>query len=154
MKILKRTLDNSQTKKNYKKAAWFYNAWSKLTESEAADKVIELSDIKSGDHIIEIACGTGLVFKEILRRNPNGQNLGIDLSEVMLSRAKNLLKNENPEHYKLRQGDVFDLNINNETYDKLVNNFMIDLMPEEKFDEILREFYRILKPNGTAVISI
>jgi len=154
MEILNRKLDNRQTQKNYKNVAWFYNIWSQLTESRAAEKVIELAEIKDGERIIEIACGTGLVLKEILRRNPNGENLGIDLSNEMLSKAKNLLKKEASENYELRQEDLFNMQIPKESYDKLINNFMIDLMPEEKFDDILHTFYSILKPNGVAVISI
>ncbi|MBK5212255.1 MAG: methyltransferase domain-containing protein [Flavobacteriaceae bacterium] len=153
MEIFTRNLNIEQTKKNYKQVAWFYNIWSWLTESKAAKKVIELADIRNGEHIIEIACGTGIVFKEIVKRNPDGQNLGIDLSTDMLAKAFKLLAKEDSKSYELHQGDIFNLQIGNKSYDKLVNNFMIDLMPEDTFDTILSEFYRILKPNGVAVIS-
>ena len=153
METLRRKLDIEQTKKNYRYVAWFYNVWSRLTESKSARKAIELADIHDGEHIIEIACGTGLVFYEIVKQNPSGYNLGIDLSEAMLSKARKLLVNMDKQHYELRQGDVFNLKIKGQSFDKLVNNFMIDLMPEDKFEGILSEFYKILKPNGIAVIS-
>lgn len=153
MKTLKRELNNKQTIKNYKNVAWFYNSWSWLTESKAAKKVIELANIQNGDHVIEIACGTGLVFQEIVKRNPDGNNFGIDLSDDMLSKAKNLLKKSKLENYNLQQGDIFNLDLEKGSFDKLINNFMIDLMPEEKFDDILNVFYQLLKPEGTAVIS-
>ena len=63
-----------------------------MTELQAAKKVIELADIQNGKNIVEIACGTGFVFQEIVKRNPIGYNLGLDLSEAMLSKAGNLLK--------------------------------------------------------------
>jgi ubiquinone/menaquinone biosynthesis C-methylase UbiE len=154
MEILKRNLNTERTKKDYKQVAWFYNLWSWITESKAAKKVLEFAEINNGESIIEIACGTGLVFKEIVRKNPDGENLGIDLSAVMLSKAHKLLADEDSKNYELQQRDIFDLQIKDESYDKLVNNFMIDLMPEDKFDTILSEFHRILKPNGIAVISI
>jgi len=154
MDTLKRKLDTEQTQKDYSKVAWFYNLWSKLTESKAADKVIELAEIKDGEQIIEIACGTGLVFREILKRNPNGKSHGIDLSLDMLSKAKKLMSKEKFQNYELSQGDVLNLEIPDQSFDKLINNFMIDLMPEDKFDDILSEFHRILKPNGIAVISV
>lgn len=154
MKILKRQLNNEQTQKNYRRVAWFYNMWSALTESKAAEKVIELAQIKNGERIVEIACGTGLVFKEILKKNPNGFNLGIDLSIDMLSKAKKLIGDSKGQNFELRQGDVLNLQLQNQTFDKVINNFMIDLMPKEKFDKILSEFYQILKPNGIAVISV
>ena len=153
MKTLKRELDNKQTITNYKNVAWFYNSWSWLTESKAAKKVLELADIQNGDNVVEIACGTGLVFQEIVKRNPNGTNVGVDLSDDMLLKAKNLLKKSKLENYNLQQGDVFNLDLEKESFDKLVNNFMIDLLPEEMFDDILKVFYDLLKPNGIAVIS-
>lgn len=154
MEILERQLNNDRTKQNYKRVAWFYNLWSNLTESKAASRVIELVNIKDGEDIIELACGTGLLFKEIVKRNPNGKNLGIDLSLAMLSKATLLMKTEDKSNYELTQGDVLNLNIKDESFDKLINNFMIDLMPEDKFEKIVSEFYRILKPNGVAVISV
>lgn len=154
MEMLKRNLNIEETKKNYKRVAWFYNLWSRLTESKSARKVIELTEIQDGERIVEIACGTGQVFNEIVKRNSSGYNLGIDLSPDMLSKARKLLRKADQQHYELREGDVFNLQIKNESFDKLVNNFMIDIMPEDRFDSILHEFYRILKPNGIAVISV
>lgn len=152
--ILVRQLDIEQTQRNYSQVAWFYNLWSKATESKAAKKVLEYAEIEDNEDVIEIACGTGLVFKEILKKNQYGRNLGIDLSIEMLSKAEKLLNKEHLRNYELRQGDVLNLNIAINSFDKLINNFMLDLMPEDKFDEILEEFYRILKPNGVAVISV
>lgn len=152
--MLIRKLDNVQTQKNYKQVVWFYNLWSKLTESHAAEKVLEFSDLKDNEEVIEVACGTGLVFKEIVKINPNGRNVGIDLSIHMLSKAKQLMIDEKLQNYELQQGDVLNLEFDDSSFDKLVNNFMIDLMPENTFDVIISEFHRILKPNGVAVISV
>ncbi len=88
MKILKRKLDHPNTKKNYKNVVWFYDFWSLLTESKAAQKVIDFAAIKNGQNILEVACGTGVVFKKIVRQNPDGLNLGIDLSPDMLNKAR------------------------------------------------------------------
>jgi len=57
------------------------------------------------------------------------------------------------KNYELRQADLFEVQADSVSFDKLINNFMIDLMPEEKFEEILSVFYKILTPNGIALIS-
>ncbi len=46
------------------------------------------------------------------------------------------------------------MGLENNFFDLVINNFMIDLMPEETFDKIAQEFYRVLKPGGIVVISI
>lgn len=153
MKILKRNLEIKQTKAKYSKVVWFYNFWSWLTESKAARYVLKFSEITDGKQIIEIACGTGIVFEQIVKQNPNGENLGIDLSPDMLQRAKKRLTKYDARHYKLKEGDIFNLDIEENSYDLLVNNFMVDLMPYDTFDTLAKEFYRIIKPGGRIVIS-
>ena len=107
MKVLERNLDKAKTKKSFKKVARFYNFWSWLTESKAAAEVIRLSEIKDGKKILEIACGTGVVFEQIVNRNPNGINIGIDLSPDMLNKAKKRLQN-NAGNFELKEEDALN----------------------------------------------
>lgn len=153
MEILKRELNQQATKNSYRKVAWFYDLWSRLTESKAARKILELAEIKDNQRIIEIACGTGTVFREIVRKNPNGENTGIDLSPDMLNSTKRKLQSLNINNFNLIEADVLNLNLPDNSFDIIINNFLIDLMPEELFGKIASEFYRILKPGGAAVIS-
>lgn len=71
----------------------------------------------------------------------------------MLKKAKNRLKKVKDTNYELREGDVLKLSFNNNSFDLVINNFMIDLMPADTFDKIAEEFFRILKPKGRVVIS-
>lgn len=152
MKVLKRDLNIAKTKKSYKKVVWFYNFWSWLTESKAAKKMIDLADITDRKKILEVACGTGVVFEQIVHKNPNGDNIGIDLSPDMLSKARKRLK-MGTGNFDLREGDVLNLDFDDNSFDIVINNFMVDLMPEESFDKIAQEFHRILKPQGVLAIS-
>lgn len=92
MEILKRKLDNKKTKSSFKKVVWFYNFWSWLTESKAAKYVIELAEITDNTDILEVACGTGVVLEQVVKLNPNGKNIGVDLSPDMLKKAKKRLR--------------------------------------------------------------
>ena len=88
MEVLERKLEKTKTKTDYSKVVWFYDFWSWLTESKAAKYVIKFAEIKDGETILEFACGTGVVFEQIVKQNPNGKNMGIDLSPDMLNKAK------------------------------------------------------------------
>ena len=153
MEPLIRKLDVISTKKNFKKVVWFYDIWSWLTESKAAKYVIEFADIRNGETILEVACGTGVVFEQIVRRNSNGKNIGVDLSPDMLEKARTRLKNRKFVNYELIEADALKLDIENDSFDLVINNFMIDLMPVDTFDKLAEEFYRLTKPNGKVVIS-
>ncbi len=154
MKILDRNFDQLKVQTSYKNVVLFYDFWSWLTESVAAKKVLELAEIEDKQTILEVACGTGIVFEKIVRENPNGINIGIDLSPDMLGKAKHRLQKLNIHNFELKEGNVLQLELRDNSFDILINNFMVDLMPEETFDKIASEFYRILKPGGIAVISV
>jgi ubiquinone/menaquinone biosynthesis C-methylase UbiE len=136
----------------YDNIAPIYDIWGKLTESHARNRAIELAAIKDGQTILEVAVGTGLAFYEIVKRNPNGVNIGIDLSQGMLAKAKKRLSRLSETNYSLDVGTAFDLSIENESIDILLNNYMFDLIPFEDMNKILLEFKRVLKKNGKIIL--
>lgn len=153
MEVLKRKLEKERTKVSYKKVVWFYDFWSWLTERRAAMYVIEFAEITDNTQVLEVACGTGVVFEKIVKLNPNGVNIGIDLSPDMLEKAKKRLIKIKDANYELKEGDVLRLDFADNTFDTVINNFMVDLMPADTFDKIAEEFYRVTKPNGKIIIS-
>lgn len=153
METLERKLEKNKTKTTYSKVVWFYDLWSWLTERKTHKYVIKLSEIKDGETILEVACGTGAVFEQIVKKNPNGENMGIDLSPEMLHKAIRRLKKAKFYNFQLEKGDVLQLDYEDNKFDLIVNNFMVDLMPFDTFDQIAEEFYRLTRPNGRVVIS-
>ncbi len=138
--------------KLYDAKAWFYDIWSYLTESKARERALELAEIQDGQSILEVAVGTGLMFNEIVKRNSHGQNVGIDISEGMLSQAKVKLSKQNSENYSLSIGSAFDLKVGDASVDMLVNNYMFDLIPFNQMDKIISEFKRVLKRDGKLIL--
>lgn len=136
----------------YDKLSNIYDIWGKLTESRARNRAIELAAIKDGQNILEVAVGTGLAFYEIVKRNPHGHNVGIDLSKGMLEKAKNRMKKMSGANYSLTIGTAFDLSALGESVDLLVNNYMFDLISFEDMDKVLVEFKRVLKADGKLVL--
>lgn len=154
MKILERRLNESKTRASYKNVTWIYNLWSKFTETSAAKVVIDLAEIKDHQKILEVPCGTGIVFEEILKRNPGGSNIGIDLTKEMLDNARKRVKKYTAVRYELSEGNVVSLKFEDSSFDILISNYVLTMIPEELFDHIASEFYRLLKPGGTLVISL
>jgi len=104
----------------YDRIAPIYDIWGKSTESHARNRAIELAEIKDGQTILEVAVGTGLAFYEIVTRNPNGTNTGIDLSQGMLTKAKQRVSQLSEANYSLDIGTAFDLSVEDESIDTLV----------------------------------
>ena len=153
-KMLERELNTSKRKQSYDRVSNLYGIWSRLTQTEAARKVIELAKITNHQNILEIPCGTGLVFEEILKRNPNGFSIGVDLSKGMLTKAKKRVEKYPQTQYELNEGDVTDMKYDDNFFDIIISNYVMSMLPEDQFDYVASEFHRLLKSDGTIVVSI
>ena len=136
----------------YNRIAPVYDFWGQLTETRPRNRALELADVKDGEDILEVAVGTGLAFYEISKRNPNGTNSGIDLSDGMLSKAKKRLASLSHTNYSLKIGTAFHLDLDVESIDTLVNNYMFDLIPFADIEKILIEFKRVMRPGGKLIL--
>lgn len=136
----------------YDGIAGIYDIWGRLTEARARDRALELAEIQDGQHILEVAVGTGLAFYEIVRHNPHGHNLGIDLSKGMLEKAERRLRMLGQVNYSLRVGTAFDLPLEDESVELLVNNYMFDLIAFEDMGRVLAEFKRVLRKGGKLIL--
>ena len=126
--------------------------WATLTETKAQERAIQLVNIQDEIVILDVAVGTGRLFNRIVKRNPNGRNIGIDISKGMLAKAKSLLSKQPSSNYELEIGSAFDITMDNHSVDILFNNYMFDLVPFDQMDIIIDEFYRVLKPGGQLVL--
>ena len=145
-------LGQAEAARLYDRLAPVYDAWGRLTESRARDRALALADVRDGERILEVAAGTGLAFGELVRRNPGGRNLGIDISPGMLARARRRLGRLALANYDLALASAIDLPFGDETFDLVMNNYMFDLIDEGAWPAILGEFRRVLAPGGRLVL--
>ena len=136
----------------YDRTAWFYDTWAFLTESKTQNRALEIADIQNGTTILDVAVGTGRLFQQIVKQNPNGNNIGIDISKGMLAKAKSKLAKQANQNYSLEIGSAFDINMDDNSIDILFNNYMFDLIPFNQMDAVIEEFKRVLKPSGKLVL--
>jgi ubiquinone/menaquinone biosynthesis C-methylase UbiE len=136
----------------YNSISKVYDFWGYLTESKARKRALELAEVKNGQNILEVAVGTGLAFYEIVKRNPDGTNIGIDISEGMLTKAKKRLRKLANANYELKLATAFNLEAEDNQFDLLINNYMLDLIPYDQMDAVLLEFKRVLKKDGKLVL--
>jgi ubiquinone/menaquinone biosynthesis C-methylase UbiE len=135
----------------YSKVTWIYNVWSFLTESKAHNQALQFGAIKNKESILEVAVGTGSFFEKILQLNPSGKNIGLDISDSMLKIARKRLKNY--KNFRLISADAARIPFKANSFDLLINNYMLDLLPDQDHVPILKEFKRVLKPNGRLVVT-
>ena len=107
---------------------------------------IKKLNIKNGNSILDVACGTGDICFEI-RKSYDVNIIGIDLSPNMIKIAnkKNLKKKYNEIDFI--NGDAESLPFESNSIDIVTISYGFRNLAN--YDLALKEFYRVLKPGGT-----
>ena len=70
-------------------------------------RAVELLQLKQGDFVLDLGCGTGLNFGPIIEQiGPQGRIIGVDISSEMLSCAKERIKTEKWDNVDLFHSDI------------------------------------------------
>lgn len=101
---------------------------------------------KSGDILLHAGCGGGQVEDDI---NTTHLIIGMDMSQEALKLYK--LNHENPN---LICCDIGKTGLKNESVDGIYNLGVMEHSTREEIHDILLEFYRILKPDGTVILFV
>lgn len=151
---LKRSFSADKIKSDYAHVAWFYDAWGRLTEDKALQRLFELAKVEDGKQVLEIAVGTGRLFSRLVEHNAHGSNVGLDLSPAMLAHARKRLRSAPANAYRLEEGSAYALPYADSSFDYLFNTFMLDLLPETDYPKLLQEYRRVLRPGGTLGLAV
>jgi len=151
-KILEARYNHEEIVRKYNWIAPIYDLFGILMESKAHQRAIDMAAIKNGEKILEVAFGTGLNFVEILKRNLQGWVNGIDVSMKMLERARKRISKTGQKNYTLYLCDCRHLPFEDGTFDILMTQYLLDILPVEDFTPILLEFRRVLKDGGRIVL--
>lgn len=143
-----------------------YEAWASTYDKDKAEIIredtgIELGEfvnhildnchLEDGQNILDVGTGTGLIAMSIAKRlSGNCKILGIDITDVMLEKAKTNIKKESLENViSLRKASAENIPTNNDIYDLIVCVFTIR---HTDIKSALSEFMRVLKSRGKVVI--
>ena len=115
---------------------------------EWAVRVADLMPLAAGQHVLDVACGTGALTREVLRRViPGGSVVGLDCNEGMLAVARHNMPN-----IDWRRGMAESLPFPNCAFDAVVCQFGLTF-----FDgriEALKEMWRVTRPGGQVTIAV
>ncbi len=115
------------------------------------NKELKALEIPKGALVIDAGCGSGLVSRYISNNFNNVQIHAYDFSEIRLQQAKKLTMSYGLENITYMRSNLEKMDhIKDGTYDFLVNRFVLEHLdfPQRAVDE----FYRILKPGGSACV--
>ena len=122
--------------------------WDSPAGKRRADRraqyFIDLANIKSGDKVLEIGCGTGLFTRKFYAAT-KATIVAIDISEDLLTEARKLL----PE-VTFKSDDAMHMSFQNAEFDVVFGSSVLHHL---EFDSSLKEIYRVLKPGGRMIFA-
>jgi len=112
-----------------------------------AGPVADAAGITTGNRVLDVGCGTGVLAREALRRaGREGQVVGLDLNEGMLAVAA-----RTEPKIEWRQGDATSLPFEDASFDVVVSQFALMYFPDRVAS--LGEMWRTLAPGGRLALA-
>lgn len=117
-----------------------------------ADRLLDTGGVHEGDHLLDVACGTGIVARHAAPQVGNsGSVVGLDINERMLATAEETAADiQFPIEW--RQGDATDLPFSDEEFDVACCQQSLQF-----FDDpiaAVKEIQRVLVPGGRGALSV
>lgn len=119
----------------------------RLDFAEATQHMLDAAGLRPGQHVLDIAAGTGDQSILAARRvGPGGSVLATDISAEMLDIAERAVELEGLTTITTRVMDAQQLDLPDNTFDAVICRLGLMLMPNP--GQALREIRRVLKPGG------
>lgn len=115
---------------------------------EWAGRVVDAAQLKAGDRVLDVACGTGVLARAAYERvGSKGSFIGLDINEGMLATAE-----KKAPQITWKHGRAESLPFDDGSFDAVVSQF--GLMFFEDRSAALREMSRVLSPGGHLAAAV
>lgn len=139
-----------RTRRIYDTVASIYPVSTFFFHSKAHACALQHAGIHNGMRVLEIATGSGEMFRRLVKANPEGKTYGLDLSPNMAARTQLRARREFPQaHSHCGAVDVRNLPFRSSTFDAVVCCYLFELLAQDDIRRTLREVCRVLRSGGT-----
>ena len=115
---------------------------------EWAERVVEAAQIKNGQQVLDVACGTGVLARAAARRvGMKGSVIGLDVNEGMLAVAE-----RKAPDIQWKQGGAESLPFDEDSFDAVISQF--GLMFFDDRAAATHEMSRVLRPGGRLAVAV
>lgn len=138
-----------RTRRIYDLLAGIYPASTFLFHSKAHKAALEMSCVRDGMRVLEVATGSGEMFDRIVGANQGGHTFGIDLSPNMAARTQRIARHKYGASATHCQAvDARRLPFREHTFDAVFCCYLFELLASEDIAGTLTEIHRVLRPQG------
>ncbi len=129
--------------------AWIYPLSTYCFHSRAHRLALEVAGIRDGMRVLEVATGSGEMFRRLVRANRAGATIGFDLSPNMAHRTYHRIRREFPGADTLCQAvDARFMPYSDRSFDAVFCCYLLELLGADDILQALSEMRRVLRPGG------
>jgi ubiquinone/menaquinone biosynthesis C-methylase UbiE len=126
-----------------------------LFHSRAHRCALEAAGIEDGMQVLEVATGSGEMFRRLVKVNPTGATIGVDLSPNMASRTERRARRQFPGSLAHCQAvDARQMPFRDGTFDAVVCCYLLELLSADDIERIVMEFRRVLRRPGLLALVL
>ncbi len=116
-------------------------------------KALQLVGNVKDKKILDVGCGSGIFMIDFAKRG--AYVIGIDYSQKMIDIARKELKHYKipSNQYKLVQANATELPFKDQSFDFILTTGLTDYLTDKQDQQFLEEASRVLKKNGTLIVS-
>jgi SAM-dependent methyltransferase len=103
--------------------------------------------VREGDHVLDVACGTGVVARGAVPKVGAGRVVGLDATDAMLAVAERI-----EPRVEWRVGDAGDLSFEDGSFDAVICQSGLMFFPDQV--AAVREMWRVLGPGGRLAVQV
>ena len=139
-----------RTRRIYDSVASVYPISTFFFHSKAHACALHHSGIRNGMRVLEVATGSGEMFRRLVKANPDGRTFGLDLSPNMAAHTLRVARKTCPTaEAHCGAVDVRNLPFRSASFDAVMCCYLLELLSQEDILLTLREIRRVLRPGGT-----
>jgi ubiquinone/menaquinone biosynthesis C-methylase UbiE len=118
--------------------------------SKWAEDLVRRAQLRSGEEVLDVACGTGVVARLAAKKMGSGHVTGLDLNAGMLAVARGVSGEGPPVNWM--EGSALDLPFPSGRFDAVLCQLGLQFFPDQS--KALREMRRVVRMSGRVALSV